>query len=577
MISQILWPIAGTFLCYLVVHVVQVLYHDLTSPLRHVSGPRSPSYLFGNFNEMAQDAELTKKWREQFGANFTFKGLFSISELHTADIKAITHIVTNGSLYQKVPSNRYSNQRLLGRALCEYHLVFDSGLVMTKSQRRAMASYQLPGHQIIYLIQNPAFGVAQIRVVTEIFVEKAVQLRDIWMSQVTKENGEARIDVLSWLRRMTLDVIGQAGGSIDFYTSTLVTQRSLDFATGFNYQFDALSRKSTELNDAFTELFHSPEANRYARFRISQGIMPILRLMPVPGWTIVLSARNKMRAIGSQILSESKANINSSEGTKTLGARRDLLSILLKANLSKQIPESQRLSDAEVIGQIPTFFFAGHETTSVGTSWALHALSLNTAAQRKLRDELFTISTDNPTMDELNSLPYLESVVRETMRVHAPAVFTQRMAMADDVLPLSKPYVDKAGTLHDSLPLRKGQMIHIPILAVNTDKDIWGEDATEFKPERWEHIPESASAIPSVYANLLTFFAGPHNCIGFRFSLAEMKALLFTLIRAFEFEPAVPGGIGPKLNGLLQRPSVLADEKSGSSLPLILKAYNNPL
>ncbi|KAJ6461903.1 cytochrome P450 [Mycena vitilis] len=530
MIAQILWPIAGTLLCYLIVHFVQVLYRDLTSPLRHVSGPRSPSYLFGNFNEMAQDAELTKRWREEFGANFKFKGLFSISELHTADIKAITHVVTNGSLYQKVPAGRYSNQRLLGRG------ILSVDLDEHKRHRRAM---------------NPAFGVAQIRVVTEIFVEKAVQLRDIWASQVNKEHGEARIDVLSWLRRMTLD--------------------------GFNYQFDALSGKSTELNDAFTELFHSPEANRYARFRISQGIMPILRLMPVPGWTIVLSARNKMRAIGRQILSESKANIEASEGTKTLGARRDLLSILLKANLSKQIPESQRLSDAEVIGQIPTFFFAGHETTSVGTSWALHALSLNTTAQRKLRDELFTISTDNPTMDELNSLPYLESVVRETMRVHAPAVFTQRMAMADDVLPLSKPYVDKAGTLHDSLPIRKGQMIHIPILAVNTDKEIWGEDATEFKPERWEHIPESASAIPSVYANLLTFFAGPHNCIGFRFSLAEIKALLFTLIRAFEFEPAVPGGIGPKLSGLLQRPSVLADVKGGSGLPLILKTYNNQL
>ena len=84
-------------------------------------------------------------------------------------------------------------------------------------------------------------------------------------------------------------------------------------------------------------------------------------------------------------------------------------------------------------------------------SWALHALSLNTAAQKKLREELFTISTENPTMDELNSLPYLESVVRETMRVHSPIVFTQRMAMQDDVLPLSKPYVDKHGKSHDSL------------------------------------------------------------------------------------------------------------------------------
>jgi len=219
------------------------------------------------------------------------------------------------------------------------------------------------------------------------------------------------------------------------------------------------------------------------------------------------------------------------------------------------------------------FFFAGHETTSSAITWALHELSRNTAVQSKLRQELLTFLTDNPTMDELNSLPYLEQVIRETMRVHAPAVFTQRMAVEDDLLPLSKPYVDKEGKSHDSFPIPKGQIIHIPILAVNTDKEIWGEDAAEFKPERWEKIPESASAIPSVWANLLTFFAGPHNCIGFRFALAELKALLFILIRAFEFEPAVPkGGIGPT-TGLLQRPRVLA-ENNGSGLPLIVKLYN---
>jgi hypothetical protein len=55
-------------------------------------------------------------------------------------------------------------------------------------------------------------------------------------------------------------------------------------------------------------------------------------------------------------------------------------------------------------------------------------------------------------MDELNSLPYLEQVIRETMRVHAPAAFTQRMAVEDDLLILSKPYIDKEGKSHDSLP-----------------------------------------------------------------------------------------------------------------------------
>lgn len=43
-------------------------------------------------------------------------------------------------------------------------------------------------------------------------------------------------------------------------------------------------------------------------------------------------------------------------------------------------------------------------------------------------------------------------VVRETLRVHAPVASTTRIAMQDDVLPLSKPYIDKQGKSHDSLP-----------------------------------------------------------------------------------------------------------------------------
>jgi hypothetical protein len=53
-----------------------------------------------------------------------------------------------------------------------------------------------------------------------------------------------------------------------------------------------------------------------------------------------------------------------------------------------------------------------------------------------------------------------------------------------------------------------------------------------------------------------------------------MKALLFTLIRTFEFEPAVPGGVGAMGRGLMQRPTVLAGKEKGIGLPLILKPYH---
>jgi hypothetical protein len=62
-----------------------------------------------------------------------------------------------------------------------------------------------------------------------------------------------------------------------------------------------------------------------------------------------------MYAIGMQIVSKSKAEINASKGEKNLGKSRDLLSTLLKANLSTTIPETQRLNDAEIVGRKSCF------------------------------------------------------------------------------------------------------------------------------------------------------------------------------------------------------------------------------
>jgi hypothetical protein len=62
---------------------------------------------------------------------------------------------------------------------------------------------------------NPAFGPAQVRALTELFLEKAGQLRDKWMEEIKKseraQGGKVPINVLSWLSRATLDIIGLAG------------------------------------------------------------------------------------------------------------------------------------------------------------------------------------------------------------------------------------------------------------------------------------------------------------------------------------------------------------------------------
>ncbi|KAJ7838268.1 cytochrome P450 [Mycena leptocephala] len=538
--SQIFYPIALTVLFYALYHVAQLLYRELTYPLRNVAGPKSPSLIFGSFKQLKSDDNVIKQWRDEYGPTFMFRSMFSARHLHTSDVKALSHMLSNGSVYQRPPYVNKGRERLLGNGI----------LSVEQEDHRRQASAPSSDLRRV-MLTNQAFGTQQIRGLTEIFVKKAVELRDIWSSQLAQENGTpAPVDVFSWLRRMTLDVIGEAG---------------------FNYEFNSLhtKEKPNELNKAFTDLLHSPEAPRNQLFQLIQALVPILAFVPLPGSKVIANARTAMFSIAGRIVSD---NIRAFEEEKSESGK-NLVSVLIKANLDSNVPESQRLTHIEVVSQIPAFLVAGHETTSAATAWAMHALSLNPSVQIKLREELFTLSTDNPTMDQLNSLPYLESVVREVLRVYAPVPALERIAMQDDVLPLSRPYIDTAGNSHDTLIIPKGQIIHLPLLAVNTDKEIWGDDAAEFKPERWENVPRAASAIPSVWGNLFTFFAGQNNCIGFRFSVVETKALLFTLIRAFEVEPAVTkGGIVSSSSGL-QAPMVRAEPEKGTCLPMFLKSY----
>lgn len=82
-------------------------------------------------------------------------------------------------------------------------------------------------------------------------------------------------------------------------------------------------------------------------------------------------------------------------------------------------------------------------------AWCLLSLSLHSEIQRKLRSELLAVSTENPDINDLNALPYLDAVLRESMRLHPAIPYTMRTANKDDVVPLAQPYTDKYGKVHD--------------------------------------------------------------------------------------------------------------------------------
>lgn len=133
--------------------------------------------------------------------------------------------------------------------------------------------------------------------------------------------------------------------------------------------------------------------------------------------------------------------------------------------------------------EISTMLIAGHETTGTSIAWLLYDLAKPEYqhVQDKLRAELQSIASDQPSMDELNALPYLDAVIRENLRKNAVVSSTVRCAAKEEVVPLGQPYVDTYGVERTEFTLGKGENVVIPILAMNRDKAIWGEDAMEFK------------------------------------------------------------------------------------------------
>ncbi|KAJ3480225.1 hypothetical protein NLI96_g8501 [Meripilus lineatus] len=513
----------GAFVAY---KVLPILLEPFLTPLRRIPGPPNASWLWGNLKEIREGSEpggTTRKYLEKYGHVARYKLFLSSDRLLTTDAKALNHVLTHSAEYQKPDHTRAFLLRIFGEGL-----LFAEGSIFLIREVACLTSLKgkYTGGRCTYsvlkfireLTANPAFGPAQIREFTDIFFQKSIQLRDLWITKTDAASADgdvARINVLSGLTNMTLDVIGIAG---------------------FGYEFNALnpSEKPNPLGQAMTEVLSS--GTQPSVIGLVQSFVPILRFIKA---AIITSSKQ-----GGIDLSKRDV-----EG-------RDLLTLLIKANMASDIPENQRLSDEEVIAQIPTFFIAGHETTAGAVTWCLFALSQDKIRQQKLREELLSVSTDTPTMDELMSLPYLDNVLRETLRRHPPVTNSVRQATKDDFIPLSKPYTDIYGQVHDSIQVKAGDRINIPILAVNCSKEMWGGNADDFIPERWENPPECVSDIPGVWGHVLSFLGGPRACIGYRFSLVEFKVIVFTLLRAFEFDLAVPSSDIIKKANIVTRPIV---------------------
>jgi cytochrome P450 len=155
--------------------------------------------------------------------------------------------------------------------------------------------------------------------------------------------------------------------------------------------------------------------------------------------------------------------------------------LIVKSNAATDLPPEQRISDEDILHNINTFIFAGSDSTSLAVTWTLFLLARHPRIQDRLRAELLGMARPENLGDEallahyqeLAVSPLLDKVCRESLRV-APSVHSSlRVATQDDVLPVSNGGED--------IQIRKGTYVHVPIEAMNLDREIWGKDGWAFE------------------------------------------------------------------------------------------------
>ncbi|KAF8597976.1 cytochrome P450 [Ceratobasidium sp. AG-I] len=465
---------------------------------RNIAGPPSSHFLYGNLKDIysPQGLRFHDSLQDNYGSVSKVGGLFGSERLYISDPRALHEILVkeNDTAFRH-PQFNYDY----------VNLSFGPGLLGTTGATHRMQRKML----------NP------------VFTAKHMKARDL--------------DMLYWCGAAALELIGQAGKPKESFGLRIVLR--LASLLGIGHKFRILQGVHSAYSNAVKSFL--PMTLELTPYRI---VLPLVyNLRPgalrrkIVEWTPSAKIQKLKDIIDIQdrqaqmILSERRTALR--EGKPGEGPA-DIMSILLKASM--EASESDRLPEDQLLGQMNTFIFAGHETTGGALARILHLLSINQDIQDRLRAELQAAPV---TFDynELNSLEYLDAICREALRLYPPGPIMERQALKDWVVPLRYPIKGNDGKELWEIKVRKGTNIHVGLREANRCKETWGPDADEFNPDRWlGNLPNSVfeAKTSGVYSSMMTFSAGPRACLGFKFSILEIKTVLSVLLKTFKFAPS---------------------------------------
>ncbi|XP_011182403.2 uncharacterized protein Cyp4g1_1 [Zeugodacus cucurbitae] len=201
-----------------------------------------------------------------------------------------------------------------------------------------------------------------------------------------------------------------------------------------------------------------------------------------------------------------------------VGAKRRLALLDAMVDMAKN-PEIE-WSEKDIMDEVNTIMFEGHDTTSAGSSFALCMMGMHKDVQEKVFAEQKAIFGDNLmrdcTFNDTMEMKYLERVIMETLRMYPPVPLIARRVDSDVKL-ASGPYVVPKGTTVVVLQYRVHRR---PDIYANPDKF----DPDNFLPERMANRH---------YYSFIPFSAGPRSCVGRKYAMLKLKVLLSTIIRNY--------------------------------------------
>lgn len=175
----------------------------------------------------------------------------------------------------------------------------------------------------------------------------------------------------------------------------------------------------------------------------------------------------------------------------------------------------------QIRSEILNILLAGRDTTAGLLSNTFHVLARRPDIWAKLKQEVDQLGGKKPDYETLRNMKYLKHVLNESLRLYPSVPQNIRFAHKDTTLPVGGGPDGRAPIF-----VAKGQLVAYGVFSMHRRKDLYGEDADEYRPERWETLRVGWGYLP--------FNGGPRICVGQQFALTEAGYTLVRFLQEFE-------------------------------------------